>query len=589
MFFRRFVAVCSTFILVAVLIACGSSKESAPPARYAFLNFENLSGDSSLDWVTRGASEYLARTLHNALPDVGNQSGAALTTDAIARATQTLGAHNASAPGESSERTAAAIAGANHIVTGYIERAPGGVRIVASDENLVTNKTDRTLSATAGSPFDALHQLAQQFSNRAAAPPTRNGEAFRDFATALEGPTSNAEPLLQRAVALDPAFGRAWVALTRSAVASGNRVLAEETLARAHQQKLAPIDRAFLDFDENAFHGDKTATLAAMKKVFDFDRNDRLLARTLAGDETTAGAFSNAAAVWKSLTASDPNDADAWNQLGYTLCWNGDYAGATSAIREYARIRPNNPNPLDSLGDIDYWFGKYSDAAASYAAANTKNPGFLTGGDLYKEAWAKFRAGDKPGADAAFAKFKDARTKAKDLTFPLFESDWLYGTGRATEAVALLRASLKDPSTASPVRAAIADQLGVWDLLAGDRAAAIRDLTLSGTTTLTPGNLLARFMAQPTASASEWEARASRVFANPELAGLRLTAVGYALVLDGKKQDAIPLWEQIVKQSNATDFLLRNILARLKGQPVAHETVPDSVTTNPFNSIPAKL
>lgn len=585
---KRFPSAIATFILCAALAACGH-KETGPPARYAFLNFENLSGDSSLDWVTRGASEYLARSLHNAFPDVGKQSGAALTTDAISRAAQTIGAHNAQVPGESSERTPAVIAGANHVVTGYVERAPGGVRIVASDENLLTNRTDRTLSATAASPFDALNQLARQFSDRAGAPLTASAEAFEDFATALNGPTANAVPLLQHAVALDPAFGRAWVALTRTAVASGNRALAEETLANADRQKLAPIDGAFLDFDRNALRGDKTATLAAMRKVFEFDPNDRLLARSLANDETTAGDFTNAIAVWKHLTANDPNDADAWNQLGYTLCWNGDYSGATTAIREYARIRPADPNPLDSLGDVDYWFGKYSGAAASYAAANTKSPGFLTGGDLYKEAWAKFRSGDKAGADAAFAKFKDFRTKAKDLTLPLFEGDWLYGTGRATEATALLRALLKDPATAPPLRAAIANQLAVRDLLTGDRAAAVQDLAASGTTSLTPGDILTRFIAQSSAPASEWDARAARLFANPELAGVRLSALGYALILDGKKQEAISIWEQIVKESSATDFLSRNILARLKGQPIAHEIVPDALNTNPFGAIPGKL
>ncbi len=126
----------------------------------------------------------------------------------------------------------------------------------------------------------------------------------------------------------------------------------------------------------------------------------------------------------------------------------------------------------------------------------------------------------------------------------------------------------------------------MWDLLAGDRAtlpfATLPPAERSGVTSAESTDPL-RY-AQPSAAAGEWEARASRVFANPELAGLRLSALGYALALDGKKQDAIPIWEQIVKQSPATDFLLRNILARLKGQPT-HEIVPDSINANPFNSL----
>jgi hypothetical protein len=70
---------------------------------------------------------------------------------------------------------------------------------------------------------------------------------------------------------------------------------------------------------------------------------------------------------------------------------------------------------------------------------------------------------------------------------------------------------------------------------------------------------------------------------------LRDPALGYALILDGKKPAAIPVWEEIVKQSSGTDFFARTILARLKGAPVDHAVVPDPSNPNPFSAILDKL
>ena len=185
--------------------------------------------------------------------------------------------------------------------------------------------------------------------------------------------------------------------------------------------------------------------------------------------------------------------------------------------------------------------------------------------------------------------FRDVREKAKDPTIDLFAASWLYRTGRAQEAVALLRKTPADDTLAIPpvVHAEKAAQLAVWDLLAGDRAAAVKDVAAGGGTGLTSNDLLVRFATLPSAPAAEWETRTARI--SPQLAALRNPALGYALILDGKKTAAIPVWEEIVKQSGGADFFARTILARLKGASVDHAVVPDPVNPNPFAAIPDKL
>ncbi len=569
------------FLTLLSQAGCGR-KDSGPPPNYAFIDFENLSGDPSLDWVTRGSSEYLSRSLHDSL-------GRVMSSEAVARATQPFGSRPSGA-GANAERSGAIVAGATRTVGGYIERTAGGIRITASEEDVASHKSLRNLSATAATPFDALNLLAHQFSDSAGQPATTNPEAFRLYCTALQGPGPEAPATLERAIALDPTFGPAWVTLVRVLAALGDRPHAIDAIQRARAQKLAALDLAWLNFEDASLGGDRNASLAAMRNISVLDPRDAGLLRLLATAETNAGNFTEAAAAWKKLTAINPDDADAWNQRGYTLSWSGDYPGALAALREYARLRPNDPNPLDSQGDVHYWFGKFADAANSYSAAYTKFPAFLNGGDLYKAAWAKFRSGDKTGADSFFGKFREARQKANDPSIDLFAGDWLYRTGRRDEARALLMESLKNvPANLPAVRSAIAAQLAIWDLVEGNRAAAAREITADGTSTFTPGELIIRFAALPSASAAEWEARANQNLAAPQLGGIRSLALGYALILDGKRQAAVPVWEQIVKQSAGADFYPREILARLKNVPYDHQAPPDSANPNPLAAVPDKL
>jgi Tfp pilus assembly protein PilF len=566
---------------MALAAGCGGSNAPAVAPHYAFLGFENLSGDPGLNWTGKGSSEFLSRSLANAM------DGSVLTPDSVARMGQALGPRATAAPGASTNRGSAIGSGANRLVTGYVERTARGVRVTASEEDLATHQTLRTVSATAGAPFEALNQVAHQFSAKAAAPGTTSAEAFRLYCTALEKPIQEAPPLLEQAVRLDPAYGRAWIALVRTAIAAGNRAGAEDLARRAHAQKLAPVDLAWIDF-ENSAGGDRAASLDALRKVSELEPDDVGLARSLATAETAAGDFRGAAGVWKRITVSAPQDSDAWNQLGYARCWSGDYQGALAAIHEYARLGPAEPNPLDSEGDIHFWFAKYAEAAKSYAAADAKSPSFQNGGELYKEAWAKFRAGDKAGADASFSKFQERRDRAKDPSIALFVSDWQYRTGRTKEARATANTALQKDAP-PPVRVALAAQIALWDLIEGDRAAAAKDVAAGGNSGITPSDLILRFATLPSASAAEWTARAEKDLGAPQLAAIRPMALGYALILDGKRDAAIPVWEEIAAKASGTDFFARVMLARLKRQQPPVAVVPDPINLNPFASLAEHL
>jgi tetratricopeptide (TPR) repeat protein len=252
-------------------------------------------------------------------------------------------------------------------------------------------------------------------------------------------------------------------------------------------------------------------------------------------------------------------------------------------MREYAARYPDDANALDSTGDVCFMFGKFADAAGWYLKADQKNSRLLNSGDLYKAAWAQFRLGDVKKADASFAKFRDARARTPDAAFPAFEADWLFRTGREREGLGLLRqAAYAAPKS---VASALLAQLVVLDLISKDRAAAAKDA--SAEAQQPPGNLstIARFSALPSASPAEWESRAERLLRGSGIEAARQYTLGIALLLDGKREAAIPIWEKISAGVPATDFFPRALLAKLKREKPAQELVPDALVVNPVRAL----
>lgn len=576
MFFRRLPLV---LVLIVIEFGCTKKPEGRPP-RYAVVRFENLTGDPALDWVGRAASEVLSVSLGGAM------DGPVLRSSALGRVAQTLGVRQPTAPGTSSERAEARLAGANRLISGYIERAGRAIRIVAAEENLASGRTLRTVAAT-GAPLPALNQLAREFSPRARPYLSSNAEAVEDYFVALEAPIGASEDELRKAVELDPDFGPPWLSLTRLDRLKRDPGAAQSWIAQARGHKLDALSLAELDSEAAALNGDEPARIAAMRKAVALSPGDVVLQRTLADNETAAGQFAEAASDWGKLAAELPDDSLIRNSLGYARSWAGDYAGALAALREYRRLRPNEANPLDSLGDLHYINRKFGDAASYYQQAYAKDPKFERAGDLYKAAWATFRAGDAKGADALFAQFQAAREKLNDPLLPLLKADWLYRTGHTADGVALLRKTAEETQSA-PVRAESRSQLAIWELLAGDRTAAWKDGLAAGTPSNVP-MLMMRFAVEPSASASEWQTRAERVMSAPAMAPVRRVAVGYALLLDGKRQAALPVWEQIVKSTPATDFFSRAVYARLQKQANERPVLPDANNLNQFAALLDRL
>jgi len=565
-------------LLALAEIAC-HKQTVGPPPRYAVLRFENLSGDPSLDWTARAASEMLSISLTGAL------DGPVLPSVALARLTPALGPRPSVVPGISGERQEALLAGATRLIFGYIERgyverAGSQTLITAVEDDLATGKSLRTVTAADLSPLAALDRIARQFSSHPGPAPTSNATALRFYSTALESPISASMGDLDEATRADPDFGPAWVALVNLELARGDRSAAEAVMDRARRQKLDALSLARLDLEQANLRPDQPARIEALRKVVSLTPGDTGLLRTLAEAEMAAGRFEASAADWKKLAAVAPDNPSVWNSVGYALSYAGDFNGAMAAFREYARMRPKDANPHDSMGDLNYSFRRFKEAADSYMQAHDAQPGFEQYGDLFKAAWAKFNAGDKPGADALFSQFRAAREKLANGLIPLMAADWLYRTGRKREALDSLRGTVATTGSET-IRANGYAQLTIWELLGHDREQAAKDSLSIGPRLTDAPMLIARFAALPSVSAAEWETRADRLIP-PSVGTLRPMALAYALILDGKREAALPVWKQIVERNSATDFFTRALYASLQGKPLDRPLVPDPANFNPF-------
>ncbi len=573
---------CRLLVLLPIALAEFSCQKKAagPLPRYAVVRFENLSGDPSLEWTGRAASEILPVSLASAM------DGPVLNAEALERLAPALGSRPAAAPGISSERAEAVLAGATRIFTGYIERVAGAIRVVATEEDPGSGRSIRVTAAEDPSLLGAMGKLARGISPGARPWLTTNENAARLFTTALETAPDAAAGDLEQATRMDPDFGPAWLALVRLDLARGDRSGAAGVIDEARRHKLDALTLAKLDLESALVKGEP-ARIAAERRISALSPADTVLLRSVAQSESQSGQFAAGAVDWKRLTDAVPGDPLAWNDLGYARSYAGDYAGALAALQQYARLRPADVNPLDSIGDLNYSFRRFGDAAASYLLASAKDPAFEHNGDLYKASWAKFSAGDRAGADALFAQFRSAREKAGDPLIALIAADWLYRTGRTGEGVGALRQAVAATRQAG-LRTNGDAQLAVWDLLAGDRAKAAEDAAAIGPAANGP-ILITRFVTLPSATAAEWEARADRMLPGPGLAVLRPLALGYALLLDGKREAALPVWEKIAAQSRATDFFVQAINTRLHGKQLDHAVVPNPNEVNPFAAVLDRL
>lgn len=142
---------------------------------------------------------------------------------------------------------------------------------------------------------------------------------------------------------------------------------------------------------------------------------------------------------------------------------------------EWSRdLSPDQVNPVDSLGEVHYFMGRFAEAETYFLDVQKRDPSFLGGIALAKAAQCRLMRGDLAGADELFGKYAAGLARNAPLR-PAIQAQWLFLTGRRRAAIAAME-QLSGQN--GPVSGYASVQLTVWWLLLGDeqraRSAAAR-------------------------------------------------------------------------------------------------------------------
>ncbi len=241
--------------------------------------------------------------------------------------------------------------------------------------------------------------------------------------------------------------------------------------------------------------------------------------------------YSSAAGYFQKALTAQPGDATLLNSLGYAQAYAGDLDGAVKTLREYERTHPAEANPLDSLGDVYFYWGRFAEAEPFYRQEYEKDPAFLKGGSLIKAATARLFTGDVPGSETIFAQYEGARRAANDPLIDLTRAEWDHLRGKPDEAIRNLE-KFAGTTKVRDLASLAHSQLSIWQLQAGDRAQSGQKAAQAVTEA-----------ASPTTSAL---ATACRFIAGPPGGNFPNTLVRvYALLLSNDFAAALPLLRDI--------------------------------------------
>jgi tetratricopeptide (TPR) repeat protein len=463
---------------------------------------------------------------------------------------QTLGARPIAAPGISAEAPLALAAGANRLAYGdyRVEGSRVHARMVIEDPQTRRQRVLEEVTVPGPDVAAAAAALARQVWPQAPAYSARNLAAVEAYAKAIEAQDAAAsEQSARAAISDDPDFGAPYLLLAELQAQQHNRAALVETLEKANARgaALPQIDRARLEAIAAGLGGDIAARQRAVDVLVHLTPNDPGAWRSAAEIASQRRQYAPAAQAYERALMVEPEDSASWNQLAYSAAFAGDLPTAMAALRRYQTLRPGDPNPLDSMGDVNLMAGRLKDAEGFYLQAVKMAPGFLNGIAQYKAAFAHLMTGDVAGADALYRQYSGAATH---------QAEWLWISGRRKQAYELLAAQAPALPTGDAQAVAYAE-LTLWSLLLGDGpgAAAMAQKAMERVTPATAGGVaLARFLAAPPLSPEAWEARARQFFPDSAAgAAMREAALGYAFLLNRQFAPAVAELRRAYDRSGA--------------------------------------
>jgi tetratricopeptide (TPR) repeat protein len=418
----------------------------------AVVEIENMSGDTSLNWLGGGVAELLTTDLAQGrgLEVISTERVRSL----ISRRTKGQGTLPS---GEAQE--VAKDAQADLFLSGALLKVGPRLRLDLRVQETGTGKVlfaDKVEGDNAEAVFAMVDQatagiLSKLAPGEAPARPnvaasmTSNVEALRAYEEGRSyfdrSMSDKAEGAFRRATELDPQFAFAYFYLSNALSFRGDYAAARQAMARAaqlaerlslpRQQKLE-IQAGQLFYDGRLEEEDEL--LQSVVREFPREVEARCELVTCRWSE---GKYSEIPPIAEELLRLDEREPSGYNMLAYAYGFEGDVPQALAAVDRYASLLPpNDPAPIDERGDVLERNGRYEEALAAYRKNRELNPGWAWG-SAFKIAHTYLWAGQYSLAEASALSVtrqaNDANARAKTAQML---GDIEVGRGRLDAAVA---------------------------------------------------------------------------------------------------------------------------------------------------------
>jgi eukaryotic-like serine/threonine-protein kinase len=401
----------------------------------AVLYFSNLSQDKSLDWLDRGLTEMLTTNLAQV------QGLDVLSTERIQGSLQRVGKKDGSLdPGMA--QAVARDAGADVFITGALLKVGPQLRLDVRVQDTQTGQIldshkleGENIQSIFGMVDSLTAHIAGHFmpGSTAKAPAieqalTSNVEALRHYQLGLEYRnrflTAESIREVEEAVRLDPQFASAYLLLAFNYSFEGDLRKAEETSRKIEQlqSRLPRREQLLFQVNQAGRSRDLEALTRALESVIaEFPRESDSRA-SLGVLLQNLNQTDRSISILREGLAADPKDDALWNILGYAYATKGDKPAALQASDQYIALRPGDPNPVDTRGDIFFWFGQDDDALAAYRKALELKPDFQGYTEYVKLATVYADQGKYALGEASLQEYAQRTTPLYRLYLPIFQS-----------------------------------------------------------------------------------------------------------------------------------------------------------------------
>jgi eukaryotic-like serine/threonine-protein kinase len=424
----------------------------------AVLYFSNLSQDQSLNWLDNGLTDMLTTNLAQVKGlDV-------LSTERVMSAVQ-----RASKDGKSLDpaqaQQVARDAGADAYITGALLKIgptqlrldvraqdTGTGQILFSDKlegqdvQSIFGMVDRLTASLAGNflPASDLPQKAPEIEQAS----TSNVEAYRHYQLGMDYAhrflTADAIRELEEAVRLDPQFALACLRLSDQYYLQGDARRGGEVEDKVEQlqSRLPRYEQLSVQANKASRSLDREAELVARQALLSEFPHSTFDRGVLGSLLSNLGRREQAQELFRQGLALDPNNEDLLNFQSYDLARWGDVAGALKASDAYIAVRPGDPNPFDSRGDILFMAGRDDEAVAAYRKVLDLKPDFSDYGEYLKLAIVYTDQKKPDMANAAFQQFAQRASPLSRLYVPEFQAQFKQTSGDFEGALASYREAI---------------------------------------------------------------------------------------------------------------------------------------------------